>query len=188
MMQKCLWRVVLAALRASCAPRQKPQCYAGIRKFLKESPSVQTIALCKQTKAITSLFLAIAASQALVETVSLCILKQQFPPLSLSVYKSSISKDLFLQSGAHFFFCSFSLCFLSCALLRWRCLNLWRPFSSIPMTGLYLMSLKMHALPAGKKGGKAKIGKQMWQINWVEMELPLHGERKQCAHWVAELL
>lgn len=53
-----------------------------------------------QSKAITSLFLAITASQALVETVLLCILKQYFPPLSLSVYKTRISKDLFLQSEA----------------------------------------------------------------------------------------
>lgn len=84
---------------------------AQIRKFLKESPIIRRM----QSKAITSPFLAAAVSQALVESVSLCILKQCFPPLSPGVYKSKMPKDLFLQSEAQLF-CSSGLCVLSCAL------------------------------------------------------------------------
>lgn len=93
-MQKRLWRAVLAPSRAFRASRQTPQCRAEVRKFLKESPSIQSHAVCEPKS--SSLFLAITASQALVDTVSVCILKQYFSALSLSVYKSRISKHLFL--------------------------------------------------------------------------------------------
>lgn len=58
------------------------------------APSKQSRAACEPKS--SSLFLAIAASQALVDTVSVCILKRYFPALSLSVDKSRISKHLLL--------------------------------------------------------------------------------------------
>lgn len=79
--------------------------------------------------------------------------------------------------------------FLSWSLWQWRCLNLWGPSSSIPMTALYLMSLKMHALLAWKNGGKkSKDGKPEVknQLSWNRTTSL--GEGKHYAHWGTELL
>lgn len=66
-----------------------------LESFWKNLPPYkQSRAVCEPKS--SSLFLAIAASQALVDTVSACILKRYFPALSLSVYKSRMSKHLFL--------------------------------------------------------------------------------------------
>lgn len=126
-------------------------------------------------------------------------------PLQLSLSRSSIYQsvcsDNFRVHTKWIVFCSISKCprkcdikgsvlqreaplslvssqtFLSWSLWQWRCLNLWGPSSSIPMTALYLMSLKMHALLAWKNGGeKVKMGNLKWRINWAEIELLLLGK------------
>lgn len=190
LMQEWLWRTgppVPPASRGSCASRQTPQRHSEIRKFLKESSSPQTITRCMQSFAITSLFLAIAASQALVETVSLCILKHYFPPLSRSVYKSRISKDQFLQSGVGLF-CFLqpmhpAVCFVTLKVPR-SLKTLLIHTNDWPLFDV----IENACTSCWDERRGAKMGKQMWQINWVEMDLPLRGEGKQSAYWVAGLL
>lgn len=71
-----------------------------------------------------------------------------FFSISKCLQKHDIEGFVFIIWGPDF--CCVSPCCLSCALWQWRCLNLRGPSSSIPMTALYLMSLKMHALLAAK--------------------------------------
>lgn len=83
-----------------------------IRKFLNESPSVQTIKRCMQSQTITSLFLAITASQALIETVSLCILKLYFLLLSQVSTKAKYQKICFYSLRPSFFVLSANASYL----------------------------------------------------------------------------
>lgn len=75
-------------------------------------------------------------------------------------------------------------CSLSCALWWWRCLNLRGPSSSIPITALYLMSLKMHALLAGKN--EISIDRKPEVENQLSWDGTTLGEGKHCAHWGTE--
>lgn len=120
-----------------------------------------------------------------VQIISARILSVYFSVISVCLQKRDIRGSVFTVQGPAF--SCFSPCFLSCALWRWRCLSLWGPSSSIPMTALYLMSLKMHALLAGKneknKDGKPEVENQLSWNGTTSL-----GEGKHCAHWGTELL
>lgn len=178
-MQKWLWRAVLAPSRAFRASRQTPQCRAEVRKFLKESPSIQTITRCIGTKVILSI------------PGYRCLSGPRWHSVSVhtkTVFSCSISKCLQKQNvKASLFVLSACASYLVLCNIEGASISEDSPHPYQRLAFIWGHWKCMHFL-LGRKGGKAKMGKQMWQINWVEMELPLRGESKQCAYWVAELL